>query len=103
MYRQTCDKTGQCIRNHQGQRTSRAANIKGNSPESNIMKIKLRFSSCDGGRWSKTVKSIAGARKAIIHQIGQPEIGSTYAISGDGICKVEVSGDASLNELFPQL
>jgi hypothetical protein len=66
------------------------------------MKIKLRFSSCDGGSRVKVFKSIAGARKAVIHQLGNPEIGSSYAVSGDGVCKCEVSGDASVRDLFPQ-
>lgn len=61
--------------------------------------IKLRFSSLDGARWTKTFKTIEGARKAALHQIGPPEIGSTYAVSGDGVCKVTVEG-CTIKELF---
>lgn len=61
--------------------------------------VKLRFSSCDGSKWTKSFKTLAGARKAALRQIGPPEIGSTYAISGDGVCKVEVEG-CTIRELF---
>lgn len=62
--------------------------------------IKLYFSTVEGSRWVKQYKTLAGARKAALKQLGPPEIGSTYAISGDGVCKVQVAG-ATLKELFP--
>lgn len=67
------------------------------------MNIKLKFSSVDGARWYRRYATKEGARAAIIKQLGNPEVGWTYAISGDGICKVMVSGDATILELFPPL
>lgn len=63
--------------------------------------IKLYFSSVDGCRWVKQFKTLDGARRAALKQIGPPEVGSTYAVSGDGVCKVQVAG-ATIRELFPQ-
>jgi hypothetical protein len=63
-------------------------------------RIKLYFSTVDHCRWVKQYKTLDGARKAALKQLGPPEVGSTYAISGDGVCKVQVVG-ATLKELFP--
>jgi hypothetical protein len=65
--------------------------------------IKVRYSSID--RFSKvsTFKTLAGARKFAAHWIGEtPELGSTYAVSADGIGKITVDG-ATLLDLFPAL
>lgn len=63
--------------------------------------IKVNYSAVDGGRESRKFKSLAGAQKYAQHWIGRhPEIGSHYAVSGDGIGKIEVTG-AALAELFP--
>jgi hypothetical protein len=62
--------------------------------------IKLYFSTIDGCRNVKRFKTLAGARKAAHERVGRyPEIGSTYAVSGDGVVKVTVAG-CSLNALF---
>lgn len=64
--------------------------------------IKIYYSSVDGCRSVKNFKSLAGAKKYSHRMIGKhPEIGSNYAVSGDGIGKVQVAG-ASLAEMFPQ-
>lgn len=64
--------------------------------------ITLVFSSVDGWRSRKVYKTLQGAQKAAWLRLGRhPEIGAGYAISGDGVCKVYVSG-CSLWDLFPE-
>lgn len=66
------------------------------------MKIRLYFSTIDNCRSTRLFKSLKGAQKAAWDRVGRhPEIGSNYAVSGDGIAKVVVSGDATLAQLFP--
>lgn len=66
------------------------------------MLIRLYFSTVDNCRSTRTFKSLKGAQKAAWDRVGKhPEIGSNYAVSGDGIAKVVVSGDATLAQLFP--
>jgi hypothetical protein len=63
--------------------------------------IKVKYSSVDsrGGKW-RSFKTLQRARVFAQHWIGKyPEIGSTYAVSGDGIGKIEVKG-AKLADLF---
>ena len=63
--------------------------------------IKVRYSSFDSrrGKW-RSFKTLKGARKYAQHWIGKhPEMGSTYAVSGDGIGKIEVEG-VELRKLF---
>jgi len=67
------------------------------------MVIKVKYSSVDGGGKSRSFKSLKGARKFAQDWVGKnPEIGSTYAVSGDGIGKIEVMG-AKLADLFGEL
>lgn len=63
--------------------------------------ITVTYSSIDGCRETRRYKRIKSAR-AYAHQMvgAHPEIGSWYAVSGDGIGKVTVSG-ATLADLFP--
>jgi hypothetical protein len=62
--------------------------------------IKVKYSSVDGGRKSRSFKTLKGARHFAQYWIGKnPEIGSIYAVSGDGIGKIEASGVA-LADLF---
>jgi hypothetical protein len=62
--------------------------------------IKVKYSSIDGGRVSRSFKTLKGARKFAQHWVGKnPEIGSSYAVSGDGIGKIEVDG-CPLADLF---
>jgi len=69
------------------------------------MAIKIRYSSIDGVRTLRTFATLKGARKYAQHCVGEhPDMGSTYAVSFDGIGKVEVFGthpDAKLSALFP--
>ena len=66
--------------------------------------IKVKYSSVDSrnGKW-RSFKTLSRARKFAQHWIGKtPEIGATYAVSGDGICKIEVKG-AKLPDLFGEM
>lgn len=68
----------------------------------NLPLIKLYFSTIDNCRSVKVFKTLAGAQKAAWDRVGKhPEIGSNYAVSGDGVVKVTVAG-ATLKELFPE-
>jgi hypothetical protein len=63
--------------------------------------IKVRYSSVDCFTETQTFDSIAAASEYARHWIGNhPEIGSRYAVSDDGIGKIEVEG-ATLRALFP--
>jgi len=62
--------------------------------------IKVRFATLDGIRKTKSFKTLAGARKATWAWAGKDcEVGSSYAISSDGVVRVTVEG-CSLAELF---
>lgn len=63
--------------------------------------IKVKYSSVDSrnGKW-RSFKTLKRARKFAQYWIGQnPEIGASYAVSGDGIGKIEAKGVA-LADLF---
>ena len=63
--------------------------------------ITVRYSSVDGYRETETFTSVKDAQAFAHNWIGaHPEIGSSYAVSDDGVGKITVSG-ASLAELFP--
>lgn len=65
------------------------------------VKIIVRYRSCDGARERRTFTSLAGARRFAHKWIGEhPDIGSSYAVSFDGIGTIEVEG-ARLADLFP--
>ena len=67
-----------------------------------MSEIKVRYSSVDSYRKTAKFKTLKGAQKFAQDWVGKhPEIGSTYAVSSDGIGKVTVEG-ASLAELFPE-
>lgn len=66
-------------------------------------KIIVTYTSIDGCRDRRPYKSLAAARKFASLMVGEhPEMGGTYAVSGDGIGKVTVEGCA-LADLFPLL
>lgn len=66
------------------------------------MAIKLRFSTIDGLRYTKTFKTLNGAQKAAQYRLGEtPEMGSTYAVAADGVIKVVAVDGCTLAELFP--
>jgi hypothetical protein len=65
------------------------------------MTINLHYSTLDGFHKRKSFSSLSQAKLWAKHWMGTPEIGSTYAITGDGIGKLECSG-CTLYELFDQ-
>ena len=63
--------------------------------------IRLRYSSVDGHAEERAFSSVAEAQRFAHHWIGpHPEIGRGYAVSGDGIGKIEARG-ITLAALFP--
>jgi hypothetical protein len=53
--------------------------------------IKVRYSSIDRYRETRSFSTLKGARRFAQKWIGEnPEMGSTYAVSGDGIGKIEM-------------
>lgn len=63
--------------------------------------ITVYYSAVDGFRKTRKFKTLKGARKFAHDYIGpHPEIGRGYAVSGDGVGKIEVDG-AALDDLFP--
>lgn len=63
--------------------------------------IKVKYSSIDGYKKTSTFKTLAGAQKFAQKWVGEfPELGSSYAISSDGVGKITVQG-VMLQELFP--
>jgi hypothetical protein len=63
--------------------------------------IKVYYSTIDGHSTAKSFHSLTEARAWAKYWVGNPEIGSSYAISGDGIGKITCSG-CTLYELFDQ-
>lgn len=71
-------------------------------PEDAPSEIKVSYRSVDGHTTTRTFKTLKGAQKFAHYWVGaHPEIGSTYAVSGDGIGKIMAHG-ATLRELFPE-
>ncbi len=63
--------------------------------------ITVRYSSIDGCSKSRKFKSLKGAQAFAQRYVGKtPEMGGSYAVSGDGVGKIEVTGVA-LSALFP--
>ena len=63
--------------------------------------IKLYFETLDGVRKTKSFNTLAGARKTTWNWVGKDaEIGSYYAVSGDGVVKVTILQGCTLAELF---
>jgi hypothetical protein len=63
--------------------------------------IVLRYSSVDGYRDRRSFKTLAGARKFALDHVGpQSDPCGRYAISDDGIGKIEVVDGITLRELF---
>jgi hypothetical protein len=68
--------------------------------EESMTMITVRYSSIDHFRKTRKFKTLEGARKFATHYVGEnPDMGSSYAVSFDGVGKIEVEG-CSLNELF---
>lgn len=71
------------------------------------MEIKVKFSSMDsfGGGKTRTFKTLKGAQKFAHEMVGaHPEISETfqYAVGMYGDTKIEVRGDATLKQVFPE-
>jgi hypothetical protein len=64
--------------------------------------VRVSYSSIDHFRQTRGFKTLEGAQNFAQKWIGEtPEIGTCYAISGDGIGRITVKG-ATLAELFPR-
>jgi hypothetical protein len=62
--------------------------------------IKIKYTSIDGVRTVRSFSTLAAARGFAQDRVGQhPDIGSTYAVSFDGVGKIEASG-VPLADLF---
>jgi hypothetical protein len=67
--------------------------------ETKTRAIKVRYSSVDGFRKTYTYATVEGAKKKMADLLGQYyDIGPSYAVSGDGIGKVQLEG-ATFEEL----
>ena len=65
------------------------------------MDIKVYYSSIDRFHETRRFKTLKGARKFAHLRVGaHPDLGSWYAVSSDGVGKIEVKG-CTLAELFP--
>lgn len=63
--------------------------------------IRLRYSSLDGVNALKVYKRLQDAREFAQLMVGKrPDFGVGYAVSFDGIGKIEVYGDTKLTDLF---
>jgi hypothetical protein len=76
----------------------RARKKKATKPKAAIM---VYYTSIDGAEKADAFNTVEEAGAWARHWVGDhPEIGSSYAVSGDGIGKIEVMG-AELADLFP--
>lgn len=65
--------------------------------------IRVTYTAIDGCRKVRTYRRLEFAQRfAQTHVGAYPELGSDYAVSGDGVGKITVQG-ATLAELFPEL
>lgn len=66
------------------------------------MDITVSYQSIDDYSIRKTYRTLKGAQEMAQYWVGKhPEIGSTYAVSSDGIGRIMVKGCA-LRDLFPE-
>lgn len=66
------------------------------------MTIRVKYSSVDGYSVRRSFKTLVGAQKFAQKYVGEhPDMGSYYAVSFDGIGKIEVDG-VKLSDLFPR-
>ena len=67
------------------------------------MQITVRYSAIDGAKQTKKFSDLEAARAFAVEMVGEnPEMGSMYAISGDGIGKVVVEGISLADLFFPR-
>ncbi len=63
--------------------------------------IKLKYSAVDGFRIRKRFKTLKAARRYAQEKIGKyPSFGSYYAVSDDGVGKIEAIEGVKLRDLF---
>lgn len=64
--------------------------------------IKVRYKSIDRFSQSRSFKTLKGAQRFAQKWVGPtPELGTWYAVSGDGVGRITVEG-CSLEDLFPK-
>lgn len=64
--------------------------------------ITISYTAVDGFKEARSFKTLAGARRYAHQRVGaNPEMGTYYAVSGDGVGKVTVLGSVKLDDLFP--
>jgi hypothetical protein len=72
------------------------------TPKADNVKIEVTYSSIDHYEKTSTFKTLAGAQKFAQKYVGpHPDMGMGYAVSNDGVGKIEVYG-CSIKELFPE-
>ena len=65
--------------------------------------IKLRFTTIDGIKKTKSFKTLVGARKAAQNWLGKDATpGGYYAVSADGVVVMTIETGCTLAELFPE-
>jgi len=65
--------------------------------------IKVHYSTLDHFSQTRKFKTLEGAQRYAQKWVGpRPEMSYWYAVSSDGIGKVQVTGDATLRDLFPE-
>ena len=67
-------------------------------------RIRLSYKAVDGASVYRTFATVEGARSFAQKWVGEtPELGSYYAVSGDGVGKLMIDGPVTWKELFPKL
>jgi len=75
--------------------------VPGRRPQASPSEIVVSWSAVDGAHGHRTFRTLKRARTFAHERVGEtPELGQTYAIAGDGVCRVTVEG-ATLRDLFP--
>lgn len=65
------------------------------------MKISVTYRSIDGAKITRSFKTLTGAHKFAVEYVGaDADISVFYAVSADGVGKITVSGDASIDEVI---
>jgi len=68
------------------------------------LEIKVRYSSIDRCVKTGKFKTLAGAQRFAQKYVGEsPEMGTGYAVSGDGVGKIVVVSGCALSDLFPKV
>ena len=66
-------------------------------------RIRLSYRAIDGYRLTRTYKTLAGARRFAWRWAGRhPEVGSTYAVTFDGVGRVDWSGTLDGKPVTPE-